>query len=276
MLRLIESEAMIEYKKVEIKDKNNVIIKPLFHKNEKWIGIYFDYDLAIVSLIKTIKDRKYSKSNNCWYIPYTKEAFRDFKNLNISYQTSTSSGTTDSTISQSVHTGIAQPTKLADTVTPINSTNKAADIQQVNNSNVLADPTDITWNNQKFFVKIRMNKSDIDFLKTLKGTWWNANHKVWVVRSSIENLCSLQKHFCYWSKGEYEKLMELIKTLSEPQHLTLYISPQHPDKLIIKLFGYKADFSFLKNLPERSYDQANKRWILPFDVAFGQKDKRTL
>ena len=155
---------------MEKKANNNKILKPLYHKNENWIGIYFDYDIAIVNLIKTIKNRKYSKSNNCWYIPYTKEAFQDFKNLNISFQTLFSSGTTDSTISNSVHTGIAQPSKLANTVMPANSTKKATDIQQVNNNKVLAGPTDITWNNQNFYVKIRSNKSDIEYLKAKKGT----------------------------------------------------------------------------------------------------------
>jgi integrase/recombinase XerD len=46
-----------------------VIVKRLFHREQKCLGIFFDYDLSIIQEVRTIPLVKYSNTNKCWYVP---------------------------------------------------------------------------------------------------------------------------------------------------------------------------------------------------------------
>jgi integrase/recombinase XerD len=51
-------------------EKIQITIKPVVHRNQRLLGLYFDYDAA---LIRTLKDlgAKWTKTHNCWYVPNT-------------------------------------------------------------------------------------------------------------------------------------------------------------------------------------------------------------
>ena len=51
-----------------------VLLKPFFHRNEECIGIYFKNDTALNIATKKA-GAKWSRTNKCWYVPLTKEAF---------------------------------------------------------------------------------------------------------------------------------------------------------------------------------------------------------
>ena len=45
-----------------------VILKPLFHRGQQCIGIYFEKNGAIQSAIQKDAAAKWSKTNRCWYV----------------------------------------------------------------------------------------------------------------------------------------------------------------------------------------------------------------
>lgn len=86
-----------------------------------------------------------------------------------------------------------------------------------------------------------------------------------MVRATLFNLEALQRHFAYWQKAEFEHLYELLALAANPLLLELYQSPERAEEVAVKLKGYRADVNFLKQLPQRSYDEAMKRWWIPAD-----------
>ncbi len=52
-----------------------VILKPLYHRNQECIGIYFDNYGTINTLIRKQANAKWSQSNKCWYVPLSKENY---------------------------------------------------------------------------------------------------------------------------------------------------------------------------------------------------------
>jgi hypothetical protein len=52
-----------------------VILKPLHHRGQDIIGIYFEKNPAIQSLIQKQAAARWSKTNSCWYIPLSKENY---------------------------------------------------------------------------------------------------------------------------------------------------------------------------------------------------------
>jgi len=51
-----------------------VALKPLYHREKEWIGIYFKNDTALNIATKNA-GATWSQTNRCWYIPLNKEAF---------------------------------------------------------------------------------------------------------------------------------------------------------------------------------------------------------
>ncbi len=54
-------------------------LRPLFHRNNNCIAIIFDYDPEIKSLLQKETGANWSKSHNCWYIPYHTESYKKLK-----------------------------------------------------------------------------------------------------------------------------------------------------------------------------------------------------
>ena len=46
-----------------------IIVKPFFHRDQNWYGIYFPWDPGLVDLVKSLPNRKFSITNKCWYVP---------------------------------------------------------------------------------------------------------------------------------------------------------------------------------------------------------------
>ena len=59
-----------------------VTLKPLLHRQQEYIGIYFAKDAAIDKIVRKQPVVKWSKTNTCWYLPLTKVAY-DFLMLQL-------------------------------------------------------------------------------------------------------------------------------------------------------------------------------------------------
>src|SRR5690349_15798144 len=53
-----------------------VILKPLQHRGQESIGIYFSKNAAIQSLIQKKVGGRWSRTHTCWYIPLSKDNYQ--------------------------------------------------------------------------------------------------------------------------------------------------------------------------------------------------------
>jgi integrase/recombinase XerD len=53
-----------------------VILKPLQHRGQESIAIYFQKNAVIQSLIQKQIGARWSQTNGCWYIPLSKENYK--------------------------------------------------------------------------------------------------------------------------------------------------------------------------------------------------------
>lgn len=54
----------------------NILLKPLLHRNTECIGIYFDKNIPLEKIIRKQPAVKWSQTNKCWYIPLTETAYQ--------------------------------------------------------------------------------------------------------------------------------------------------------------------------------------------------------
>lgn len=52
-----------------------VQLKPLQHKGQEWIGIYFSVSPAIIGLLKQKAGARWSQTHKCWYVPLSREDY---------------------------------------------------------------------------------------------------------------------------------------------------------------------------------------------------------
>lgn len=55
--------------------KEQIRLLPLSHREQTWLGVQFEYTAALQQVVKKIKHIKWSKTNRCWYLPFTKECY---------------------------------------------------------------------------------------------------------------------------------------------------------------------------------------------------------
>jgi len=122
----------------------------------------------------------------------------------------------------------------------------------------------IRWTNKSFYLKIPYKEKEVKFLKSLTSSYWDSNQKHWAIKSTIINTKMLQEYFSYWSKKEFDKLIMLISTRENPKVVTFFTSPEYHQKLLIKIIGYGASVSRIKQVPDRIYDKHYRKWILPW------------
>ena len=56
-----------------------VILKPLFHRRQECIGIYFEKNAVLQSAVQKEAGAKWSKTYTCWYVTCTGENYLRLK-----------------------------------------------------------------------------------------------------------------------------------------------------------------------------------------------------
>lgn len=241
--------------------KNLITVKKIFHRNKDRIGLFFKYDIELVNKMNKFKEAIYSRTWRCWYLPYTKESFEAFKALNIPY---TIEGTLDwRTRETALHpdkASIVTKKVTTESVKKKDGGNSEADIVFK-----AKQKPDVVLQGDKFIVKIPYVKKDVDFLKKLKGAFWNSKAHKWVCNATIENAELLQKHFAAWTDEQWSEVSTLVKKV--PKYLSLKILNYDEENIAIELKNATIMVDFVKQLTERSYDGDKKLWIVPKDVA---------
>ncbi|MCF8239620.1 MAG: site-specific integrase [Saprospiraceae bacterium] len=252
-------------------------IASLQHRGEARIGLWFPYDNGLIASVRALPGARWSATQMCWHIPDSVESRQALKaaELPVESQQATrdperspktisikkplpSSGTTVDVPTSGALSGISSP-KEEPSVLPQTDKPVAADIPVAPQQG----PLEIILQAQQFVIRMPYRQEDVDFLRSLAGSWWHTSSKQWIVRAIPANLEALQSHFAYWTTEVYARCLDLVMAATDPFIVELYQSPERPGFVAIKLKGYRADHDFLKHLPERSYDSAFKRWWIP-------------
>jgi len=61
--------------------KPPVTVSPLYHRGACRIKVECPFDEAVISKIKQVEGRRWSKTHHCWHVPYTSEAFQHLKKM---------------------------------------------------------------------------------------------------------------------------------------------------------------------------------------------------
>ena len=224
-----------------------ITLSPLIHRGEKKIRIDFERDATIYAAIRQLPEVKYTKTHRCWYIPYTHEAYKAFISSGIPKNINASGNQMNLDVIQQVSSS---------------SNHQKPEVPEKKET-LSANPVEIRYSNQRFWIKMRYQIDDIALVKSLSGTYWNKNQKLWSVGGNAENLCKLQTYFNYWSPDTYTHIYGLIMTTTDPKLIEIYSTPEYKDKICVKLKGYANDTHFITQIPETSYDPEFKRWLLP-------------
>lgn len=237
-----------------------ITLEKVIHRGRVRVAVRFPYNVEISERIRIVTDMRYSKTMRCWHMPYDEYVFAEFKSLGLDFAIKKSSGTTDVTATKSENATIPEVRTSGPAPVQQKSVTKAdGDIQEMH------ETLCIDWHESGFEIKLPYRRRDVDFLKSLSGTWWFDENKTWRVRSRLVNLEKIQDYFNYFDEATYRKIHELIGKQNHPSILELYSSPEFPETILIKLKGYIQDVTFIKRLSERSYDKPLKRWRVPYD-----------
>ncbi len=239
-------------------EKKSLTIFKLKHRNETWIGIKNYYPNNSWELIKSLPDSKYSKTHACWYIPYTKESYQSFQKLNIAFTCTPNIGTIGKLSPNDALTDIEANTSNS-SVPVVRKFNKDDDII----GDTANDDLRIRWTNKKIFIKMAYNKEDVSFLRSLTKSYWDQKQLIWIIPATPNNIVKIQKYFAAWNNAEYQKIIKL-SSIRDPKTVTFFTSPEYPNKLLIKLDGFGASVSKIKQIPDRKYDKYYKKWIVPW------------
>lgn len=248
-------------------DRTELIIFKLEHKRQFWIGIK---NFALENSwkkVKTMPISKYSKTHRCWYIPYTKESYYLFQMLKIPYNCQNTIGTIGKLSPNDVPTAIGESTPNS-AVPVVRKFKKDADIIEKSNN----AQTNIRWTNKTIYLQIPYVKKDVEFLKSLQKSFWDSKLKKWVIASTLANVKKIQSHFEAWNNFEYDKILKLSIN-KDPNVVCFFTSLEYQNKLLVKITGFGASVSRIKEVPNREYDKHYKKWIIPWSTKTYQQLK---
>jgi site-specific recombinase XerD len=193
----------------------------------------FGYNAELTSKISTIPGAAWSKSLKAWHIPYTKEAWKQLKQLCPDISTES--------------TQPAEPSHTPETI-------KLPSIS-------------IEVVGHKILIQMPKNDNDIAFMRSMLYSKWNNNLRVWEVPDYPGNLAKIKDFF-----GNRISKLEIHET-HEINAGSMNRTVARDEVLIIKtnsgrlkfIFGFDNDLrNKIKTYPYHLWDAKNKWWTIPY------------
>ena len=286
--------------------KHKVIsIEKRRHRGQWQIFLHYDHKLHrdIDQEVRRLPNRRYSGSQKLWYLPYSRAAYADLKQLPYAIEvlrkqneethtTTTSvdtsnSGTTAEIRPKGENNGISkvntsakpqqaainQPIEAKRTVSRVITkeqiVDSSTDQSETTNTPGISTTTwnakgiEVTMNARWLTIKLVYDKPIVERIKQIKGAWWRAKSGTWMLKPLPENVEAIQSICSPFGKTDYERAYNLACSLSDPIVMEIYQTPEHPQMMAVKFRGYGVSTEFLKSLPNRNFDKIHKRWLIP-------------
>lgn len=261
-----------------------ITLSKIFHKDQFRILIRFPNDQEIRRKICHLEGIRYSSTHRGWHIPYDKSSWKAFGELGLAYHIVLRAPeepvtTTSNSTEQEIHTNAT--TSLTGTASPSPEPSDNAGITSDHKTavNSLLPPVgeagegdirlekggrEVMYSAGKFVLKIHFNERDVAFLKGIRG-WWNSSVRRWVVKGTLENLEKLQQQFAFWDDTLYNRIEDIILTVTKPYAVTLYSVPECKDHVMVQVCGHRANLDIIQRISARAYQKENQRWKIPRD-----------
>lgn len=215
----------------------------IVHQSENRIKVHLPYNNEFVSLLKQIKDTKWSQTLKSWHIPYSKEAFQQLKKLFPQIEIEPSSPPPLEQISNSTSNNSENPTISK------------------------KDSVLIEVFNKKITIKLPKNELDTKFILTFRFANWDKVQYVWVIPNFSNNLALIKEYF----KERIGQIIVHQDTETKTKNNSPFLHSNEVLGLKTQTGRLKLLFKFNKNLvaaikkmPFWSWDNKNKWWTIPF------------
>jgi len=238
------------------------------HRGKTIIGLHFQGRRDWLEIIKTLEGIRFSRTHGIWYLPYTKIAFKRFKVTNIPFSL-------PSTQQVQVPTKAA-PLDVENTGISTEKSRVSGDsVDELTDTDIhLKSKVNVEWNSRRFGISLKYTKGDIEKVKKLEGSWWNAKQQKWLCKDSLKNLERIQELWKPWTEERFEDLFRKISSVSSPCKIKLYYSPANNSCFCVKVIGYGANHELIKSMSNRRYDSQKKLYLLPFTQHVVQETKK--
>ncbi len=138
-----------------------VILKEFYHRGGRRIALYFAYDKKLLEQVKKIKGIRWSQSNKCWYIPYSKDYLTRLQSELIEV--------------------LFKEIKV--------NTIETSQKKEIEKSYRI----EIRHNGEDRLLYIDVPYALKDKIKKLEGAQWHAKRKLWVTYDTDENLRQIKE-----------------------------------------------------------------------------------
>ncbi len=248
---------------------NTINISKLDYKGEIRIKVHHPLTNEQMMTLRTINGFNYSKTYNCWYIPYNNRSYTKLRTLfdhinNLEKQSETTVCKTSTT---DVKADKAENVNVSPTTKP-----------QPKNEYILQAPISETENqslevlNQIIEVYIPFHPRAVEKLKSLPQTFWHIKKKCWIVHATPENL---QKLRFDWGQMPVDNVLRIEKLVGPEYKFikqivnsdqTKVIINSHPNdqRYLLVTVPYTANCDRAIRLTQgRMYNKAHKCWQVP-------------
>ncbi len=155
-------------------NKPRIIISPLHHRGAQRIKVECPFDEVVISQIKKIEGRLWSKTHSCWHVPYSAEAYQQLKEM---FEVEVP----DEFLKKETNQKILTPTFRT-----IKTEN--GNFQIVTGNKIIVEHLHEKW--LKAFVP-GDKKNWVEIIKTIPGRKWDSDGKYWhlpIVQETLEIL----------------------------------------------------------------------------------------
>lgn len=252
----------------------------IIHRSVARIRVDFPYNQEMVSLLRQIADARWSKTLGAWHVPYTKEAFRQLKELFPEVEYEKSENNTElvqniDTIQSDETTLVIESPKLIPVLKKKNeSIDKGNEVSTIAVT-VKSAEVNITVTAKRLFIKIQKNETDTQYLKSFKYVQWDNNNRQWIIPNYGRNLELIKSYFQNRTVVIAEQTEKKITSekAGMPEAGTLKVINVQNRILKIYFVYNRSLIEIIKNLALCRWNSSENCWTVPFAVQNMEKLK---
>lgn len=252
----------------------------IIHRSVARIRVDFPYNQEMVSLLRQIADARWSKTLGAWHVPYTKEAFRQLKEMFPEVEYEKSENNTElvqniDTIQSDETTLVIESPKLIPVLKKKNeSIDKGNEVSTIAVT-VKSAEVNITVTAKRLFIKIQKNETDTQYLKSFKYVQWDNNNRQWIIPNYGRNLELIKSYFQNRTVVIAEQTEKKITSekAGMPEAGTLKVINVQNRILKIYFVYNRSLIEIIKNLALCRWNSSENCWTVPFAVQNMEKLK---
>ena len=249
-------------------------IKKITHRGESRIAVFLTFNEHRLNEVKNIEGRLWSRTHKCWHVEYSKKNIEILKkifpelvvnkkeNKNQELQNPEPDCLKEIPLKQDktniescYDEGKAQYSTIA------NNDLNSSDVEINNYGSII----NVTIENNNIVIKLgEFNKDVIKILKSIKGCFYNAKLKSWIVNAGKYGAEMIQTKFNLWNELEYKHLLTMLNETGKKA--TLYTDENLKQYFCLKIYPISAEIiNFFKSVPDRKFHKVNKVWMFPME-----------